>query len=245
VTSIDRTKVACITGVSRGLGAALARDLLERGWDVVGLGRSADPSLAGARFGLVPADLADVGALEGIALRAFGEIAAREPAEVVLLNNAAAVDPVGPLGALEGAGIAASLAVNLVAPVILANAFVRAFAGRVPGRVINVSSGLAARALPGAGLYCVAKAGLEMLTAVVAAEAPTGVAAASVRPGIIDTPMQASLRRMTPDRLPPVAVFRDFHEQGRLQTPAETARFIVERMVLARVEDGAVISFGR
>jgi NAD(P)-dependent dehydrogenase (short-subunit alcohol dehydrogenase family) len=84
-----------------------------------------------------------------------------------------------------------------------------------------------------------------MLTAVVAAEAAPGIAAASVRPGIIDTPMQASLRQKTRDQLPPVAVFRDFHEQGKLQTPAETARFIVERMVLARVDDGAVISFGR
>jgi benzil reductase ((S)-benzoin forming) len=237
-------RVAFITGVSKGLGAALARDLLDRGFAVVGIGRSAAASLEGPAFTLVHADLAQVATLDGIARRAFADGAARSPVDAVLLNNAAAVEPIGTLGTLDADGIAASLAVNLVAPVILANAFLRAFAGRAPARVINVSSGLAVRALPGAGLYCVAKAGLEMLTAVAAAEAAPGTSAVSVRPGIIDTPMQAALRAKTPDALPPVAVFRDFHASGRLQTPEDTARFIVERLVLGSPDSGAAVSYG-
>jgi NAD(P)-dependent dehydrogenase (short-subunit alcohol dehydrogenase family) len=236
-------RVACVTGVSRGLGAALAAELVARNFEVVGLGRSAHASLAGPRFRLVSTDLADLAQLDAIAASAFAAIAAQSPAFAVLINNAATAAPAGLLGTLAAAEIAHAFAVNLVAPVILANAFVRALAGRVPARVIDVSSGSAVNPLSGTVAYCAAKAGLEMASKVGAAEAPAGVDFVVIRPGIIDTPMQEFVRSRSPDALPAVGMFREWHASGALQSPEDTARRIVERVVLGEQVSGAVLRY--
>ena len=236
-------RIACVTGVSRGLGVAMAADLLGRGWEVVGLGRSADPALAGERFRLVAVDLAHLNALEQVAVATFADVAARRPARAVLVNNAAVAGPTGLVGRLSADEIAVSLAVNLAAPLILANAFVRALAGTVPARVVNVSSGAAANPLPGCVAYCVGKAGLEMIAQVIAAERPAGVEAVTIRPGIIDTPMQVYMRTREREALPVADMFQGFHASGSLQSPGETARRIVDHVVLADVADGALLSY--
>jgi len=238
-------RVAVVTGVSKGLGASLAAALIERGIDVVGVGRSAAPELSSQRFRLVVADLADIAALPALAGRLFDELAARAPATIAVINNAAVATPAGTVGALDADELARSFAVNLYAPTLIADAFVRAFS-RVPGdrRLINVSSGAAVNALAGAGAYCIGKAGLEMLTMVVADEqGADGIAAITIRPGIIDTPMQAFMRDQAPERVPSVAMFRDFHETGALVPPAVTAVKIVERLVLAPIESGRTYSY--
>ncbi len=235
-------RVACVTGVSRGLGAALAAELLARDFDVVGLGRGAAAALGGARFRLVRVDLADPDAVATAARATFGGIAAGAAAYAVLVNNAAVAGPVGPLGTLDARDIAASLATNVVAPLILADEFVRALAGRTRLRIVNVSSGAAARALPGCAAYCVAKAGLEMIAPVAAAERAPGVEAVSVRPGVVDTPMQDFMRSQPARALPVVDVFRAFHAQGALQAPGAAARRIVDRAVLSDVASGTTVS---
>jgi NAD(P)-dependent dehydrogenase (short-subunit alcohol dehydrogenase family) len=89
----------------------------------------------------------------------------------------------------------------------------------------------------GSGTYNVAKAGLEMLTSVIAAE-QSGVTAITIRPGVIDTPMQAFLRAQNEERLPAVGMFRGFHESRRLVPPDVTAAKIVERLVIGPIENG-------
>lgn len=236
-------RIACVTGVSRGLGVALAADLLGRGWEVVGIGRSADASLVGPRFRQVVADLARTESLDAVAASTFDAVAARSPSHAVLINNAAVAGPAGTVGSLAAREVAEALAVNLAAPLILANAFVRALRGRAAARVVNVSTGAAVRPLPGCAAYCSAKAGLEMIGAVIAAEGAPGVDAVTIRPGIIDTPMQAYMRSRDAADLPIVDVFQQFHASGSLQSPAETARRIVERLVLGAVRNGAVVDY--
>lgn len=235
-------RVACVTGVSRGLGVALAAELLTRGFEVVGLGRSADASLTGPRFRFVAADLSRLDALDGIAARMFADVAARAPTAAVLINNAATAGPVGPIGTLAADELADAFAVNLAAPALLANAFVRALAGRARLRVVDISSGSAVHALAGTAAYCAAKAGLEMLGAAAATES-SGATFVTIRPGIIDTPMQAYVRAQPVERLPNVGMFHGFHASGSLRPPAETARWVVDRAVLADVANGAVLSY--
>lgn len=238
-------RVAIVTGVSKGLGVALVRSLVEHGYDVIGIGRSAAKDLVSSRFRLVVADLGDVDALCTIVDPLLVELAAESPQEIVLINNAAVATPTGTMGVLDAAAAIASLNVNLIAPAIMSNALVRAFAGsRARQRLINVSSGAASNAIPGIGIYCVAKAGLEMLTRIVAAEAPSNnVTAIAIRPGIIDTPMQESIRSQSKDRVPSVDMFVGFHASGQLQSAAATAKKIVQRLVLGAVENGRVYSF--
>lgn len=237
-------RIAVVTGVSKGIGEALATRLIERGFEVLGIGRSAPTGLASARFSFVRADLRDAKGLPALVDPLFDAVAARQPTFAVLVNNAADAAPIGAFGTLSPEHIAGAIAVNLTAPLVLANAFLRALHGtHARVRVINVSSGAAARALPGAGVYCVAKAGLEMLAPVIAAEAGGGRAeAVTIRPGIVDTPMQAFMRSQDRERLPEVGLFEAFHANGRLAPPEEVASRIVARLIDAPVDRGRTYS---
>ncbi len=238
-------RCAVITGVSKGLGEAIAANLLARGFDVVGVGRSASPRLSSPGFRLERIDLADVEALASIADSLFASLAGRSLASITVVNNAAVAGPVGTCGILAPDEIAASLIVNLVAPTIVANAFVRAFRD-VTGdrRLINVSSGAAAHPLPGAGVYNVAKAGLEMLTNALAAEhAASGLRAITIRPGVIDTPMQSFIRTQPAERMPSLAMFQAFHDNGQLVPPDVTASKIVERLIVAPIDNGRLYNY--
>jgi len=234
-----------VTGVSRGLGEALAVELLTHGVRVLGVGRTSSRRLAVDHYRFVACDLADVQALPDALTPAFEAIAADGPDGVCLINNAATVEPIGVLGALGAVDIAHSLAVNLMAPVALANLFCRVFADdALERRIVNVSSGAAQSALPGDALYCVAKAGLEMLTRALAAEhASTRLCAITVRPGIIDTPMQAFARAQPKARFPSVELFKGFHAAGQLVPADVVARKVVSRLVLGPVEQGRTYSY--
>ncbi|MGC1819214.1 MAG: SDR family NAD(P)-dependent oxidoreductase [Casimicrobiaceae bacterium] len=236
---------AIVTGVSRGLGEALARLLLDRGFQVVGVGRRSSPQLAGGGYRFVDCDIGDLAAIGPALDGPFAELAAAKPESVCLINNAAVAGPVGVLGHLAAADIEASLAVNLAGPVVIADRFCRVFADQAPrSRVINVSSGAAQSAIPGGSLYSIAKAGLEMLTRSLAAEhAAPGFRAITLRPGIIDTQMQTFMRSQSAERLPSVAMFQDFHTSGRLVAADVAAARIVDRLVLADVEQGRTYSY--
>src|SRR5256885_16904745 len=90
-------RLAIVTGVSRGLGEALALDLLGRGYDVLGIGRHDSPRLTHARYRFVRCDLADAGALDEALAQPFDRAASAHPDAATLINNAAAADPVGGL----------------------------------------------------------------------------------------------------------------------------------------------------
>jgi len=131
-----------ITGVSQGLGEAIARELLARGARVLGIGRRTSPRLAGDAYRFVECDLANVTQLPAFVGPAFDDIASHAPHAVCLLNNAATLDPVGVIGATEADAIGRSLCVNLTAPIVLAGLFCRSFTSdAVERRIVNVSSG--------------------------------------------------------------------------------------------------------
>jgi benzil reductase ((S)-benzoin forming) len=238
-------RAAIVTGVSRGLGEAIAAQLLARDFHVVGVARRDSTRLRGDRYRFVALDLADISAIEPMLSALFEAIAQSRPAQVVCINNAAMVGPVGPAGRIAGDAIESSLCVNLIAPVAIANLFCRVFGDVAQDRrIINVSSGAAQSPLPGSALYCVAKAGLEMLTRTLAAEqGPQGVRVVTIRPGIIDTEMQAFMRAQPEHLVPDVAMFKGFHEQRQLVSPDAAATKIVEKLVLADVEQGAMYKY--
>ena len=238
-------KAAIVTGVSRGLGEALAAELLTRKYTVTGIGRASARRLQGVHYHFAPCDLADIASIESSLDPLFRSIAAARPQSVCLINNAATAEPVGALGTFDAAAVADALSVNLVAPVVLANMFVKTFArGGAASLLINVSSGLAERALPGTGPYSIAKCGLEMLTRQVVADAQaTELRAISVRPGVIDTGMQTFMRSQSREAFGNVDMFRDFHASGALVPPDVVAAKIVDRLVEGAVENGRCYSY--
>ena len=73
-------------------------------------------------------------------------------------------------------------------------------------------------------------------------QAPT-FRAISVRPGVIDTGMQAFVRAQSSDVLPSVGLFRGFHESGQLVAPEVVAEKIADKLVLGEIEQGRTYNY--
>jgi NAD(P)-dependent dehydrogenase (short-subunit alcohol dehydrogenase family) len=96
------------------------------------------------------------------------------------------------------------------------------------GRIVNVSSGAAARPIPGWSAYCAAKAGLDMFTQVVALEVQdSNIRVNALYPGLVDTDMQADIRSVdTSESGLDYTYWHEAFEEGRLLAPADVARMI-------------------
>jgi len=167
--------VALITGASMGLGRAVAAELSRRGWRVVGDARD------GARLARAVRSMPRPGAVTAIP----GDVAdpehRRRLAEAVksagrldlVVNNASVLgpSPQPPLADYPIDELQRVYAVNTIAPLALLQ-LVMPWLERTAGRAINISSDAAVEAYEGWGGYGSAKAALDQLTAVLAAEHP-------------------------------------------------------------------------
>jgi NAD(P)-dependent dehydrogenase (short-subunit alcohol dehydrogenase family) len=235
---------AIVTGVSRGLGEALAVALLARGFAVLGVGRTASVKLKGKLYHHATCDLGHPGLIAASVTPGLRALAAHKPASVTLVNNAAVATPTGLVGRLDAAEVDGALATNVGAPLVMADLFLRTFPDdAIERRIINISSGAAQSAIAGSAVYSMSKAALEMLTRSIAAEhtAPR-FRCISLRPGIFETGMQAYMRGLDPAQVPSVGMFRGFKENGLLKDPAQVAARIVDKLIEAPVENGRTYS---
>ena len=188
-----------ITGASRGLGAALARELARQGarLALVARGEKALGEVAGAiraAGGEAHAIAADVGAKDAVYPIA-GAAAALVGEVEVLVHNASDLGPV-PLALLADTAceeLERVLAVNVVGPFRLTKALAGPMLLRQRGLVVHVSSDAATAAYPRWGAYGASKAALDHLARIWAAELDgTGVRFFGVDPGEMDTAMHAA-----------------------------------------------------
>lgn len=234
---------AIVTGVSRGLGEALARALLARRAYVLGVGRRSSSRLSGAHYRFVECDLAAPQHIGTALLPALRELQSLPLSAVTLVNNAAVATPVGLTGSLDIGAAGASFATNVTAPLALAGLFLRTFDPALERRVINISSASAQRAIPGSAVYCMSKAALEMLTRAIAVDcAHPRFRCIALRPGVFETEMQAFLREQDPATFPGATLYRGLKDSGTLKDPAAVATRIVERLIAAPVEHGRIYS---
>jgi len=232
-----------LTGASRGLGLAVARQLLQPGHRLLTLSRQ--PAALSAPDGAVLEQWsADLAAPALVAARLAGWLRGIDPATLAsatLINNAGVVSQLAPLGEVEAEDLASALRVGLEAPTLLTAAFLRASRGwRVPRKVLLVSSGLGRRAMASSASYCAAKAGLDHLARAVALEEaarPNGARIVSLAPGIIDTDMQVQLRNADPSLFADRDRFIQFKSSGLLDSPEQGAAKLLA--FLARSDFGS------
>ncbi len=222
---------AIVTGHSRGLGAAIADELLRRGIPVLGLARQQNSEL-GQRHAKTlrqtELDLSDSAALtawlEGGALRDF--IAGART--VLLVNNAGVVQPVGPLSLQNPAEIARAVALNVAGPLMLSAALAACTPESVERRILHVSSGAGRSAYPGWSVYCATKAALDHHARAAVLDRVPKLRICSLAPGVIDTGMQAEIRSSSVDRFPMRARFDALKRDGALTAPDACARQLVD-----------------
>jgi NAD(P)-dependent dehydrogenase (short-subunit alcohol dehydrogenase family) len=215
--------VVIVTGASRGLGAAAARSAAQFGASVVLAARSGEAleDLAGeirAAGGQAWAVAADVTQEEGC--QAVVAAAVERSGRIdALVNNAGAIEPIGPVAEARAGGWEANWKTNVLAAVMLTRLALPQLRER-QGRVVNLTSGSAEASIAGWGAYSSAKAAVNQLTRVLAAEEPD-ITALALRPGIVDTEMQAIIRAKGKGRMAErnYGYLSGLHAQGKLLPP--------------------------
>ena len=236
-----------LTGASRGMGLAMAEQLLAAGHDLLCISRKRNDELRAKAAGAgrrCDQWLQDLSRTETAAARLetwLAGLPAEEYGAVTLINNAGLLPRIAPLSAIPAAELANALRVDLEAPMLLTSAFLRATQSwRVPRKVLNISSGLGRRPMASQAAYCAAKAGMDLFTRCLALEEaarPHGARVCSLAPGVIDTDMQVHLRSPDATEFPDVANFVGLKEKGALSSPADAAARILA--FLARPDFGA------
>jgi NAD(P)-dependent dehydrogenase (short-subunit alcohol dehydrogenase family) len=228
-------RVAIVTGASSGIGAAVADDLLRRGWRVFGVSRRAAPFTTDA-FVHVAADLSDPStACAAIERDVIPSLTRDGWSRIGLVNNAADAGVLGPVERIGATDLQRTLTTNVVLPVWLMGVVVARGPASVARRIVNVSSGAAVRAFPGLAAYGASKAALRLAGMALAEELRSpkrtrdvhDFGILSYEPGIVDTPMQTRTRAMSPDDFPWVDLFVDFAAKGALVPPTAPAAEIV------------------
>jgi NAD(P)-dependent dehydrogenase (short-subunit alcohol dehydrogenase family) len=182
-------KKILITGVTRGLGRALAEWFIAHGHTVIGCGRSAE--VLNLRFTHpAPHDFAAVDVTEENKVALWAEkVMAVHGAPDLLINNAAVMNTPAPLWKVPAGEFNKLVDVNIKGVASVIRHFVPAMVARQSGVIVNLSSGWGRSTSPEVAPYCASKYAMEGLTLALAQELPAGMAAVPLNPGVIDTDM--------------------------------------------------------
>lgn len=189
-------RTVLVTGVSRGLGLAIAARLLADGYRVVGASRteSDEWKALAATYPQTaifqPLDMSDLDAISDVSralIKTHGSFWA-------LVNNAG-IGTDGVLGTMHKHDIEKLVATNLLGPIFLTKYMMRAMLARRSGRIVNISSIIASTGFHGLSVYAATKAGLEGFTRSLSREAgKLKITVNCVAPGYMETEMTMSLQ---------------------------------------------------
>jgi 3-oxoacyl-[acyl-carrier protein] reductase len=225
VSEALKGKVALVTGSSRGIGAAIATRFAREGAKVVVHGRDTTAIRSvmeeiekngGAAISVV-ADVtkyADIERMRGEVEKQFG------PLDILVANAGASLTPPGPLEEIPEEGWRASIDGNLTATFLTIKSFLPGMKRRRSGNIITISSAAARRPYPQSPIpYAAAKAGIQVLTRVLAAQAgPDGIRVNCIAPETILTERNTA---RIPDQQKRALL--DMHPLKRLGTPEDVA----------------------
>lgn len=229
-------KLAIISGGSKGLGAALCQTYIGVGFEVIEFSRSAPHPFS------VACDFAEPEQLAKTMRKRLAQLGECTLEEVVAISNAASLDPIGPSHRLDAQEIQRNLNTSFVSAIVFMSETLRRFQGEDCRKtLVNISSGAALKGHAGWSLYCAGKAGLDNHIRALAAEqaleaSPFGVL--SIDPGIMDTEMQAFIRKTSVDNFPTRERFVGFHRDGALRSPSAIAT-AVAHIVAGEHESGS------
>ena len=189
----QQSKNVLITGVSRGLGRAMAAGFIARGHRIWGCARTAQAIDELRRQWPAPHafEIVDVSSDQQVQAWA-NKAAAAGFVPDLLLNNAALVNRNAPLWEITAEEFDRLLAVNISGTANVIRHFLPALAARSSGVIVNFSSGWGRSTSPEVTPYCTTKWAIEGLSQALAEELPSGMACVPLNPGIIDTEMLRS-----------------------------------------------------
>jgi benzil reductase ((S)-benzoin forming) len=240
-----------ITGHSKGLGAGITQQLIGEDTHIHGISRTDNPTLhnlakeKSGRISFYPCDLAQKDLLSEVMNSVFKTIhQSSDISGVYLINNAGVIDPIGTIETLDHELIEKHLLINLHAPLILTNEFLKHTSKlETVKRIMNISSGAAVNPYHGWSIYCTGKAALDMFTRCIGTEQKDKnfpVEAMAVAPGIIDTDMQSTIRATPDGQFIHKQKFVELKETGQLVKPEIAGEKLKELLFSDEFENGGI-----
>ncbi|HXT38609.1 MAG TPA: SDR family oxidoreductase [Candidatus Angelobacter sp.] len=186
-------KKVVITGVTRGLGRAMAEEFIRLGHTVFGCGRSEQTiqelnDKFGPPHGFSVLDVVSDSDMDVWAAGTVGSAGAPD----LLINNAALINRNAALWRVPAGEFDRVIDVNIKGVVNVIRHFIPAMIKRGEGVIVNFSSGWGRSTDAEVAPYCATKWAIEGLTQALAQELPAGMAAIPLNPGIINTDMLQS-----------------------------------------------------
>jgi benzil reductase ((S)-benzoin forming) len=236
-----------VTGASQGIGRALVEAVPWPAARVIGVSRSPGPASVH-----LAADLADPGGWDVLEASFHHELAEFSGDRVVFLHAAATIGPIGFAGETDPDAYRASVLLNAAAPLIVAEAFLRAVRHlRCRRQLVLFTSGAARRAYPGVAAYGAAKAAVDQWVRAAGDEQTRrgdeqtrrgDVQILSINPGRVATGMHEQLRATSDNQLPDHAEFVRLDEEGLLSDPREVAGQVWSLLDNQDISSGQVLN---
>ncbi len=219
---LNMSKLCILIGGSTGLGAALVTVYENQGYELAEFSRSGDGNFH------TTVDLARKESAIDLIDASFNELSKKNWSQVVLIINAAVLNPVGLLKDTEPKQWWANIEVNFTMPISILGRFQFHFSEKSYSKMVAfVSSGAAVKPFEGWSLYCSVKAGVEQFIQTMALEQSHEdypIKCAILRPGIMDTNMQSDIRSFSEKEFRQVNQFSELYESGALTDPAHVAK---------------------
>ena len=218
-----------ITGVSSGIGLALAREYLRQGVAVYGVSRREPNELINEpKFHFERMDLANSQTVPGALKRLLEGVGRLD----LIVLNAGVLGRVADMGEISAKELRNVLEVNLVANKVVLDAI---FGMEIPvQQVVGISSGAGTTPNRGWNAYAISKAGLNMMMGLYAAERPETHFCA-LAPGIVDTAMQEKISAMPrEERFASLDMLRKARGTPVMPKPEEAAERLIDGIAKAR-----------
>jgi benzil reductase ((S)-benzoin forming) len=217
-----------ITGASKGIGKALAEELLKESTNRV-IGVSRTNTIKHPNYRYQPLDFSDIEAVEHNLQKVFTPIP--DANKIVLVNNAGVIGDIGYVGeGIQNERFEFVFDINVIVPAMLMNTFLQAYhQHKCPKVIVNVSSGAGQYPIDGWASYCASKAAIDMLSMTIQREQElrgNAVRVFALSPGIVDTGMQEQIRHADEHKFSSVERFKAYKADGELATPDEVGRKI-------------------
>jgi len=212
------SKTYIITGVSRGIGKALAEHFLSKNHAVIGIGRS--HAIQNPNFHFIELDLLDAKAIQNLQLPTI------ESAEIILINNAGIIGNIERISSMKEDCISEIMQVNVIAPIQLTRKISEFCGNEKLFTLVNISSGAGKRPIPSWAGYCASKAAIDLFSQTfLLEERELGKATKvySVSPGVIDTDMQIQIRSTDEKAFSSLENFQNLKSENKLESPERIA----------------------
>lgn len=234
-----------ITGTSRGIGEALAKTLLEKEYIVLGVSRNQPDTLNSTKYYHLSLNLSEISRIGQIMIKVNEIVKNYNFDFVCLVNNASAIEPIGPIEKCAAIEIESHFDIGLIAPILLTSMFIQRFnEENIRKKVAFISSRAAFTPFAENSIYCSSKAGINMFSQCLGLEQKekeNGFEVISIGPGMVDTSMQLTFRSKTIEEFAKVDYFRQAFEDGKLQAPIKVAEKIYT-ILINKYEQGKYVS---